>query len=113
MVIATQNPLDFEGVYPLPESEMDRFMLRVEFAYPKQDVEVQILKRNLTDLNLDEVNSVVSITELMEYFRFVDSVTVSDEILDYVTRLAQETRVDKRVNLGTSPRAIVPIDPSV
>ena len=50
MVIATQNPLDFEGVYPLPESEMDRFMIRVEFGYPKHDVEVEILKRNLTEL---------------------------------------------------------------
>jgi len=107
MVIATQNPLDFEGVYPLPESEMDRFMIRVEFGYPKQDVEVQILRRNLTELNLEEVTPVVNINELMEYFKLVDSVTVSDEILDYVTRLAMETRVDQRVNLGASPRAIV------
>ncbi len=107
MVIATQNPLDFEGVYPLPESEMDRFMIRVQFGYPKQEVEVQILKRNLTKLDLEEVKTVVNIEDLEEYFKVVDSVAVSDEILDYVSRLALETREDSRVNLGASPRAIV------
>lgn len=107
MVIATQNPLDFEGVYPLPESEMDRFMIRVEFGYPKQDIEVQILKRNLTDLDLQEVKTVVDPVGLIEYFKVVDSVKVSDEILDYVSRLALETREDVRINLGASPRAVV------
>ena len=107
MVIATQNPLDFEGVYPLPESEMDRFMVRVEFGYPKLDVEVEILKRNLTELDLEVVNPVISVGELEEIFKVVDSVKVSPEILDYVSRLAIGTRTDNRVNLGASPRAIV------
>lgn len=107
MVIATQNPLDFEGVYPLPESEMDRFMLRVEFGYPKRDVEVQILKRNLTELDLQEVKTVIDPNGLNEYFKVVDSIKVSDEILDYVSRLALETREDSRINLGASPRAVV------
>ncbi len=107
MVIATQNPLDFEGVYPLPESEMDRFMLRVEFGYPKKDTEVQILKRNLTNLDIEEVKTVLSPGDLEEYFKQVDSVKVSDEILDYVSRLALETREDSRINLGASPRAVV------
>jgi MoxR-like ATPase len=107
MVIATQNPLDFEGVYPLPESEMDRFMLRVEFGYPTHAVEVQILKRNLTELDLQEVKTVIDPDGLNEYFKIVDSVKVSDEILDYVSRVALETREDSRVNLGASPRAVV------
>lgn len=107
MVIATQNPLDFEGVYPLPESEMDRFMLRIEFGYPKQQVEVRILKRNLTELDLQEVKTVTDAAALNEYFKQVDSVKVSDEILDYVSRLALETREDSRIGLGASPRAIV------
>lgn len=107
MVIATQNPLDFEGVYPLPESEMDRFMIRVEFGYPKQDVELQILKRNLTQLDLEEVKTVTDSAALMEYFKEVDTIKVSDEILDYVSRLALETREDSRIGLGASPRAVV------
>jgi len=107
MVIATQNPLDFEGVYPLPESEMDRFMVRIEFGYPKRDVEIQILKRNLTELDLREVKTVTGVTALNEYFKLVDAVKVSDEILDYVSRLALETREDSRIGLGASPRAMV------
>ncbi len=107
MVIATQNPLDFEGVYPLPESEMDRFMLRVEFGYPTHEVEVQILKRNLSELDLEAVKMVIEPAELLEYFKAVDAIKVSDEILEYVSRLALETREDTRVNLGASPRAIV------
>ncbi len=107
MVIATQNPLDFEGVYPLPESEMDRFMLRVEFGYPTHEVEVQILKRNLSELDLEAVKTVIEPAELLEYFKAVDAIKVSDEILEYVSRLALETREDTRVNLGASPRAIV------
>jgi MoxR-like ATPase len=107
MVVATQNPLDFEGVYPLPESEMDRFMIRVEFGYPKHDVEVEILKRNLTELDLETLNPVISAGELEEVFKIVDAVKASPEILDYVSRLAIGTREDNRVNLGASPRAIV------
>jgi MoxR-like ATPase len=107
MVIATQNPLDFEGVYPLPESEMDRFMVRVVFGYPNHDVEVEILKRNLTDLDLGTINPVITADELLEVFKVVDSVKASTEILDYVSRLAIGTRTDNRVNLGASPRAVV------
>ncbi|MDA4131125.1 MAG: MoxR family ATPase [Thaumarchaeota archaeon] len=107
MVIATQNPLDFEGVYPLPESEMDRFMIRVEFGYPKHDVEVEILKRNLTELDLETVKTAITTEELVEVFKEVDSVKASPEILDYVSRLAIGTRSDNRINLGASPRAIV------
>ena len=107
MVIATQNPLDFEGVYPLPESEMDRCMIRIEFGYPRQDVEVEILKRNLTELAVEEISPVIKASDLDEIFKAVDSVKASPEILDYVSRLALETRTDHRVNLGASPRAMV------
>ncbi|MDA4111605.1 MAG: MoxR family ATPase [Thaumarchaeota archaeon] len=107
MVIATQNPLDFEGVYPLPESEMDRFMIRIEFGYPNQNVEVEILKRNLTELDLDVVKPVISNEELIEAFKVVDSVKASIEILEYVSKLAIGTRTDNRINLGASPRAAV------
>lgn len=107
MVVATQNPLDTEGVYPLPQSERDRFMIRIEFTYPTRDVEVEILKRNLTELDLNEVKPVLQQSELEEMFKVVDSVKASDEILDYVSRLAIETRTDKRVSLGASPRATV------
>jgi MoxR-like ATPase len=107
MVIATQNPLDFEGVYPLPESEKDRFMIRIEFGYPGHETEVEILKKNLSELNLEEIKPILELEGLKEIFKTVDSVTVSDDILDYVSRLAIGTREDERVNLGASPRAAV------
>src|SRR5579862_2348467 len=64
MVIATQNPLDFEGVYPLPESELDRFMMKVGFGYPASKVESNILKRNLSEIEVDDVSPVLSPSEL-------------------------------------------------
>ena len=107
MVIATQNPLDFEGVYPLPESEKDRFMARINFGYPDLRVESEILKRNLRELDIEEVRTVVSLPELEEMFKIVDSVVVTNEIMDYLSVIAMETRTDSRVNLGASPRAMV------
>ena len=107
MVIATQNPLDFEGVYPLPESEKDRFMARINFGYPDLRVESEILKRNLRELDIEEVKTVVSLPELEEMFKIVDSVVVTNEIMDYLSVIAMETRTDSRVNLGASPRAMV------
>jgi MoxR-like ATPase len=107
MVIATQNPLDFEGVYPLPESEIDRFMVRVEFSYPETATEVVILRRNLTELNMDEVKTVVNLEQLNAMMKEIESVIVSDEILDYLSLIAKQTREDQRVSLGASPRAMV------
>ena len=107
MVIATQNPLEFQGVYPLPEGQLDRFVMRVIFDYPTTEVESRIIKRNLTELDLNEVGRVVGAEELQALFGDVDEVTVTDEILDYLSKLAGETRVDRRLNLGASPRAMV------
>lgn len=107
MVIATQNPADFEGVYPLPENEKDRFTMRIGFDYPSHAVEVEILKRNLSEMNLDAVRPVLKPAELEDSFKIVDSVTVSDEILHYISKIAGETRSDARISLGASPRAIV------
>jgi MoxR-like ATPase len=107
MVIATQNPLEFEGVYPLPEGQLDRFMVKIQFDYPHAEVESGILKRNLTEINLEEVKQVMTPEELQETYKNVASVKVSDEILDYLAKIAQETRTDSGISLGASPRAMV------
>ena len=107
MVIATQNPLDFEGVYPLPESEMDRFMLRVQFQLSKTRGRGADLEKKSDGFDLQEVRTVLQPSDLEGYFKQIDSVKVSDEILDYVSRLAVETREDSRISLGASPRAVV------
>lgn len=107
MVIATENPLDFEGVYPLVESELDRFMMQVNFTYPDSRVEVNILRRNLAELDEENVSPVVTQEELKGIFYEVERVQISDEILDYLVDIADSTRNDSRIGLGASPRAMV------
>jgi MoxR-like ATPase len=107
MVIATQNPMEFEGVYPLPEGQLDRFMVKVSFDYPSRDVEAHILKRNLSSMDLSDVNTVVTAAELDAVIRDVDDVTVSDDVLAYLARMAEATRNEGSLVLGASPRAMV------
>ena len=107
MVIATQNPLDFEGVYPLPESQLDRFMMKITFGYPNLATESDIIKRNLKEINVNQVESVIKADELQAMFKQVDAVRVSDEILAYLAQLAEASRNDSRIGLGASPRAMV------
>jgi MoxR-like ATPase len=107
MVLATENPVEFQGVYPLPEGQLDRFMAKIRLDYPDWEVERQIIKRNLTDLTPDLVNPVVSRNELEETFPKVAEVTVSDEIVSYLAEFGRASREDSRVKLGASPRAMV------
>lgn len=107
MVIATQNPAEFEGVYPLPENEKDRFTMRVEFKYQSRATEVEILRRNIHEIDPAGVKPIISQTQLQDAFKAIEAVVVSDEILDYISRIAAETRVHSKINLGASPRAIV------
>lgn len=109
MVIATQNPLDFEGVYPLPESQLDRFMMKVEFGYPEHDSQNDIIKRNLTELNVKVIENVIDAQELLTVFGEVEAVNVSPAIINYVSQLAEYTRQDTRIGLGASPRAAVQV----
>ena len=107
MVIATQNPQEFQGVYPLPENQLDRFLMRIELGYPNLGTESAILKRNLSDMSTTQVEVVVGVDELAKSLREVASVKVSDEIVDYLAVLGLETRKEGRLSLGASPRALV------
>jgi MoxR-like ATPase len=107
MVIATQNPLEFEGVYPLPEGQLDRFMVKVTFGYPSREVEAGILRRNLSEIDLGQVKPVVTAGELEALMKEVDEVTVSDDVLAYLTRVAEATRTEGSLVIGASPRAMV------
>ncbi|ADG13904.1 ATPase associated with various cellular activities AAA_3 [Methanocaldococcus infernus ME] len=104
MVIATQNPLEFAGVYELPKAEIDRFMFKLTLEYPKLDNEKQIL---YTKVNGDkkEVNQIFTIDDLKKAMNDVKNVKVSEKILDYICRIAKETRIDERIEYGISPRA--------
>ena len=105
IVIATQNPIEMEGTYPLPEAQLDRFLMRVSVGYPSADEERQILERR-RQRRQDEaqVPAVVSRDEVLAMQRPLEDVFVSDAVERYVVDLVQATRTDHRVALGASPR---------
>lgn len=107
-VIATQNPIEQEGTYPLPEAQMDRFMLRLSPGYPDSvEEEVEILSRRINwmkDDPTDGVMPVVSVEEFREMQRIVEGIYVDESILKYIAELVRATRQNELVEIGSSPR---------
>jgi MoxR-like ATPase len=110
LVIATQNPIEYEGTYPLPEAQLDRFLLEVSLGYPHAEAEQAMLSLPRTGLapsTLGDVGRVVSGDELLAARRAIDATRVTDEVAGYVTALVRRTRELPSVSLGASPRAAV------
>jgi MoxR-like ATPase len=105
IVLATQNPIEYEGTFPLPESQLDRFMLRVRLGYPKRDEEMSILEQQQHVHPVESLEPVTSEAELLEVQRAVRAVTVGDLIRRYIVDLANATRNHPEVYVGASPRA--------
>ncbi len=104
MVIATQNPVDYESTFPLPDSQMDRFLMRISMGYPDFDYEVEILKgRHLYREQID-ADPVVSRNEIVELQSFVRDVFIEDSVYDYLVKLAAATRAERAFRAGVSPR---------
>ena len=105
-VIATENPIEFHGTYPLPESQVDRFLMQLPVGYPSNQEEVNILTRNFKDSPLDSLESVVSIADIIEAQNAVSSVHVDQKIADYIVQIVSASRsMPGDVKLGASPRA--------
>jgi MoxR-like ATPase len=105
VVIATQNPIEMEGTYPLPEAQLDRFLLRVGIGYPEADAEREILRRRRERrTDAATVPTIVTRLELLAMQDALEDVFVSDALERYIVALAQATRNDPRVTLGASPR---------
>ncbi len=106
LVLATQNPIEYEGTFPLPEAQLDRFMLKLTVGYPSVEEETEILKRRRERMQDDvQLMMVTSARQLMELRQVVESVYVDADLEIYIARLVHETRVDRRVSVGGSPRA--------
>jgi MoxR-like ATPase len=105
IVLATQNPIEYEGTFPLPESQLDRFMLRVRLGYPKRDEEMDILERQQRQHPVETLEPVTSEAELLEVQKAVREVYVDDLIRRYIVDLANATRNHPEVYVGASPRA--------
>ena len=104
-VVATQNPIEYEGTYPLPEAQIDRFLLRVRLGYPKAQAERRMLEHYASAERHLQVQPVLSPIGVAELQKLVDRVHTSEEIYDYVIALAQFTREHRHVALPVSPRA--------
>jgi MoxR-like ATPase len=105
LVLATQNPAEFEGTYPLPEAQVDRFMIRVSLGYPSARSEVAMLADNETRDRVGVLEPVAAAAEILAAQDAAARVRASDALRAYVVALLQRTREDERVELGASPRA--------
>jgi MoxR-like ATPase len=113
LVLATQNPIELEGTFPLPEAQLDRFLLRVPLGYPNIQEEHDILRRFERDDPLQRIKAVTTPEELLFLQQRRGSVDVSDEVIRYLLEVVRSTRTDERVLLGASPRAALSLHRSV
>ena len=109
-IIATQNPVEQEGTYRLPEAQLDRFLFKISMGYPSVDEEMNILKRHQEKRNLiklEDVKPILTIDELLQMRKMLDTVFIEESLLRYIANIVQQTRTSKAVYLGASPRASV------
>ena len=104
MVMATQNPIDYLGTYPLPEAQMDRFLMRISLGYPQSNEETFILAQYLKQNPLESLTPVIDISEILELQQQVKSVYIDNTLLNYVVEIINLTRRNENVLLGASPR---------
>ncbi|GAC1353967.1 MAG: MoxR family ATPase [Herpetosiphon sp.] len=104
-VLATQNPVEYEGTFPLPEAQLDRFLMQLPVGYPQLDEERRMLRASRTIHPIDLLGSVVESEALPRLQRQLDDIFMGDEVLDYLLRLAVATRQHPDLTLGASPRA--------
>ena len=110
VVVATQNPIEYEGTYPLPEAQLDRFLAKIDVGYPSSDDEAAVLRlahHGVAPATLSDVQAVTTPAELIDARATVDATTVTDAIVTYVVALVRRTRELPSVSLGASPRGAV------
>jgi MoxR-like ATPase len=109
-ILATQNPVEQEGTYKLPEAQLDRFMMKITIPYPSLEEEIEILERhhrNARLTELEKIEAVITREDLLQLFGYVEKVFVEHSLLRYIASVIQQTRNSKAVYLGASPRASV------
>lgn len=104
IVLATQNPVDYHGTYPLPEAQLDRFLVQLDLGYPSTDAEVDILFAQAQHHPLDDLQAVLTHEEVIALQDAVKNVRVDPSIAHYIVEIVQQSRTDSRLKLGCSPR---------
>jgi MoxR-like ATPase len=103
-VIGTQNPIEFEGTYPLPISQLDRFMIKTSFGYLAKDDELRMLKQRKESMPINEIQPVVTVKDICEMQKLVRQIAVDESLYDYVVAIVSATRSSDQLALGASPR---------
>lgn len=103
-VIATQNPIESQGTFPLPEAQTDRFLMKLSMGYPEKDAELTMLDEHRVVSPLDSLESVCTIDDVVACYTEVRNVSVSEKIKEYIIAIINETRTSSRIRLGASPR---------
>lgn len=106
-VIATQNPIEYQGTFPLPEAQMDRFTLSLTLGYPTEAEELQMLQRLQNGVNVSELQPCINLAELQELRQLCTQVKVETSLQQYILNLVRTTRQDEEITLGVSPRGSV------
>ncbi|MBQ8956503.1 MAG: MoxR family ATPase [Lachnospiraceae bacterium] len=107
MVIATQNPISFTGTFPLPEAQLDRFMMRLSIGYPSADEELRLAKSHMEGIQNEKIEAVLNASDMLNLKEAVNKVHISDGVLAYVHQITEATRTDNGFALGASPRAML------
>lgn len=110
LVIATQNPIEYMGTYPLPEAELDRFMMKLSIGYPTMEKEIEMARNFLTGTDLESVRTVMSAEELLKEREAVERVQISDAVLNYSYNIIRLTREEPNFITGASPRAFLALN---
>lgn len=107
MIIATQNPVEFVGTYPLPEAQLDRFMMKLSIGYPSPEDEILLTRRFLEGKTVDTIKSVITSDELLKIMDEVRNIRIADKVLQYAEEITGLTRQEKRFQRGVSSRAMI------
>jgi len=104
-VLATQNPIEFEGTFPLPEAQLDRFIMRIGVGYPDKGEEIEILNRRITRKREEfELQSITDEDEILKIQQVVEEIHIDDRLKEYIVEIVQRTRDNDRIEIGASPR---------
>ncbi|CAI6018421.1 hypothetical protein PAECIP112173_00154 [Paenibacillus sp. JJ-100] len=104
IVIATQNPIDNQGTFPLPEAQMDRFMMKIGMGYPTGEESVEILRRTVANRSIEDLSMIISREQLLKAQETYRNVVVNEDLMRYIVQLTEATRQHAEVSLGVSPR---------
>jgi len=104
LVLATQNPIEFHGTYPLPNSQMDRFLMRIRMGYPEAKSEIEILRRGLTPLSVEDLKPVVGDGDILRLQQEVPKVRMEDSLREYIVKIVERSRQHREIELGVSTR---------